>query len=337
MTLTLLVDLANIRYMTGFAGSLAYVVYGDDVSKIYVDSRYYEQAKSEVGEWEVCLCKNFEDVLEQIVKFNVNELCIENNTISVYTYEKIIEKFLGIKITNASNKLALMRMQKSHREINKIRKAVNIADMAFAHIINYIKPGIFERDIAIELEYFMKKNGAERAAFDTISVSGARTSMPHAQGDYTCIREGVPIIMDFGCVFEGYCSDITRTIFCGNPDSEFVKMYNAVLKGQTEGINMAKEGVSCSSLHDEVIRIIENEGFKKPFGHSLGHGIGLETHELPRLSPVSSDLLKDGMVVTIEPGIYIPGFGGIRIEDIVAIGKNQTEVLTKADKNITIL
>jgi Xaa-Pro aminopeptidase len=335
--LTLLVDMFNIRYMTGFTGSLAYAVYGDDFSKIYVDSRYFEQAKNEVGKWEVCLCNNFDDVLDKISLNDIRELSIEYHSVTVSVYQKIMAKFSGIKITNASAKLALMRIKKSEDEIKKIRRAVKIADMAFDHIIKFIIPGIFERDIAIELEYFMKKNGADGIAFDTISVSGPKTSMPHAQGDYTCIREGVPIIMDFGCIVEGYCSDITRTVFCGNANAVYVKMYNAVLKGQTEGIHMAKAGMKCSALHNEVVRIIEKEGFKKPFGHSLGHGVGLEVHELPRLSPASSDLLAPGMVVTIEPGIYIPGFGGIRIEDVISIRDNNTEVLTKADKTIKIL
>jgi len=225
-------------------------------------------------------------------------------------------------------------MIKASWEIERISKAEAIGDMAFSHILGYIKEGVSERDIAAELEYFMKKQGAEKTSFDTIVISGKKTSMPHGTPDDKKIENGDFVTLDFGCVYEGYCSDMTRTVAVGKADERQKEIYNIVLEAQLTGLNAIKSGVVCKNADEMARNVIEKAGYGKYFGHSLGHGVGLMIHELPNLSPKSEMMLEDNMVVSCEPGIYIPDFGGVRIEDLVVVSGEKCTILSKSQKNL---
>ena len=226
-----------------------------------------------------------------------------------------------------------MRAVKDDDEIKLIAGAEQIGDMAFRHILDYIKPGVSERDIALEIEFFMRKNGGEQLSFDTIVASGVHGSMPHAEPDDRVIEKDTFVTLDFGCVYGGYCSDMTRTVCVGKADSRMKDVYNTVLLAQEESLSMLKAGVKASDVHLNAQRIID-EKYPGTFGHGLGHGVGLEIHENPSLSSRNINMLEVNNVVTVEPGIYIPDFGGVRIEDVVVIKDDSYENLTHSPKKL---
>ncbi len=212
-----------------------------------------------------------------------------------------------------------------------------IAEQAFENVLPLIKVGVSEKDIAIELEYQMAKLGSERPAFDTIVASGERGALPHGKASNKKLMGNEFIVFDFGAVYNGYHSDITRTVYFGNPTEEEILVYNIVLEAQKKAEEIIEEGLQCNFV-DKVARdIIQENGFGNYFGHGLGHGVGLEIHELPRLSPKSDMVLKKGMVVTIEPGIYIPGKFGVRIEDMVVVDKSGSKILNKLTNDLIII
>ena len=221
-------------------------------------------------------------------------------------------------------------------ELDNIKMAAKIADEAFQHILKCIKVGVRERDIALELEYFMKKNNASSVSFDTIVASGIRSSMPHGVASDKIIEYGDVVTLDYGALYNNYCSDMTRTVFVGEPNRDLLKIYDIVKKAQLEGINRVKDGVMASDVDKAARDIIRESGYGDYFGHALGHGVGMEVHEQPGVSKRSDIMLEDGMVITIEPGIYVPNLGGVRIEDMVVVRDDVPEVLTKSSKDIFI-
>ena len=226
-----------------------------------------------------------------------------------------------------------MRAVKSMEELEKISMAEQIGDMAFEHILKFIKPGVSERDLALEIEFFMRRNGAEDLSFDTIVATGAHSSMPHAEPDERKIQSGDLLTMDFGCVYQGYSGDMTRTVCVGKATEEMKNVYNTVLRAQTQSIDMLRAGVKSSDVHNLAAEIIDSK-YPGTFGHGLGHGVGLDVHEKPRLSSKSDNILVENNVVTVEPGIYIPGLYGVRIEDLVVIKDKNVHNLTKSPKNL---
>jgi Xaa-Pro aminopeptidase len=223
---------------------------------------------------------------------------------------------------------------KTEKELEKMAKAADIADQAFHHIIGYIRPGVTERAVALELEIYMKKLGASALSFETIAASGVRSSMPHGIATDKIIEDGDFLTLDFGCVYDGYCSDMTRTVVVGKATQKQKKIYGVVLEAQIAALNAIREGINGIDV-DKIARdVISSRGYGEYFGHGLGHGVGLEVHEEPRLSPTGTKKLLENMVVTDEPGIYIPGFGGVRIEDLIVVKKDGCEVLSKSPKQL---
>ncbi|HEX3029640.1 MAG TPA: aminopeptidase P family protein [Clostridia bacterium] len=329
----------NYLYFSGFTGSFAILVVTKQDAVLMTDFRYMEQASKQAPLYEIVEYKNSQTagLNEILIARNIKKLGFEDSNL---TYEKYLEFYNNLdvkKFIPLGTSVESIRMIKDRYEINTISKAVEIADNAFEHILNYLKPGVTELEIAAELEFKMKKLGAKAASFETIVASGKRSSMPHGVASEKKLEVGDTITMDFGAVFEDYCSDMTRTVFLGQPGKEMVEIYNTVLKAQMEGLNGAAAGLSGKEIDGVARKIIYDSGYEGKFGHGLGHGVGLEIHEEPRLSPSGSFKMEDGMVVTVEPGIYVNGLGGVRIEDMLVINGEKPIVLTKSPKNLIIL
>jgi Xaa-Pro aminopeptidase len=230
-----------------------------------------------------------------------------------------------------------LRRVKSEDEIALIAKAEAISDEAFSHVIKLIKPGMTELEIAMELEFQMRRAGASGVSFDTIVASGKRSSMPHGVATDKKVEIGDFITMDYGCIYQGYCSDITRTIALGQVDEKQETVYNLVRKAQEEALAAIKAGVTGKEVHMAAQNVFQDAGYGAFFGHGLGHSVGLEIHEEPRFSPKAEDVMQENMVITVEPGLYLPNWGGVRIEDLVVIKKDGYINLTHSPKELIIL
>ncbi len=323
----LVTDRKNMRYLSGYTGE-GYMLISDNLDYIVTDFRYTYQAAMQTKGFEICDISNFnpKDAFR-----SYQNTGYENESITYKSYLSFKEVFKGF--TPVGNELLKIRSYKDEEEINSIRTAQQIADKTFSHILPYIKPGVSERDIALEIEFFMRKSGAEALSFDTIVATGSHGAMAHAQPDNRLISNGDFVVMDFGCVYNGYCSDMTRTVCLGKATDEMEKIYNTVLTAQLSSLDMLRAGVKASDVHKNAQRIID-EHYPGLFGHSLGHGVGLDIHELPNLSPKNDEPLKSGNVVTVEPGIYVNDFCGVRIEDLVLIKDNGIENFTQSNKNL---
>ena len=324
-------DRKNVFYYSGLSSTAGYLVITQDKNILVTDFRYIEQANNQALDFQVIDAKDFN--MLDIIK-NDMTVGFENESIIYSEYESLAKKIKNLK---PLDKLLLMqRSIKEPKEAEYIQKAVDIADMAFNHILNYIKPDVSEKDIALEIEYFMKKHGAEGISFDTIVASGKRGSMPHAVPTDAKIKHGDMVVMDFGCTYMGYCSDMTRTVAVGTPDSEAKDVYNTVLKAQHAALEVIAEGVKGCDAH-KISEDIINQKYNGTFGHSLGHGVGLEIHEYPNLSPKNPLPLTTGNVVTVEPGIYIASKLGVRIEDMGIVTADGFLNFTKSPKELIVL
>lgn len=332
----------NTFYFTNFAGSTSKCLVTGKKAYLVVDFRYTTQAMEqvfpdiEVIEYE----KSADDTLNTLcLNENIHELGIEGDDVTFSGYQGLQKSLTGVRsFRDLQGRLNDVRMIKDENEIEKIQKAVDIADKVFEQILPFLKPGVKEMDIAAEMEYRMKKLGAEGPSFETIIASGPRSAMPHGVAGMRELKSGDAVVMDFGAVYGGYCSDITRTVFIGKPSEKLLNIYNIVLKAQLEAINRAAAGMTGKELDSCARTIINEAGYEKCFGHSLGHGVGVEIHEKPTVSPRSdSEMLKDGMVFTIEPGIYVEGLGGVRIEDTVLLTGGGLKILTKSTKDLIVL
>ena len=321
---------ANIFYYSGFTSEDALLYISHKRRLLLTDSRYTLQAKEQAPDFEVIIEKG----IEEISRTDEKVIFIEEDYITAGKKRKLAEKLEDKDLVFGGEIISAPRRIKDGEEIRKIAEAERLGDHAFSHILKYIKPGITEKEVALELEYFMKKAGASALAFDTICASGVRSAMPHGCASDKIISTGEFLTLDFGCVLDGYCSDMTRTVVVGNANDRQKEIYNIVLKAQTEALSKIECGLECN-LADKIARdIIDGFGYGKNFGHSLGHSLGLEVHEGPNLSPKSGDILEIGNVFSVEPGIYIEGFGGVRIEDICAITPEGTINLTGSPKEL---
>jgi len=326
----------NRRYLTNFNSSAGYVLVTRKKSYFITDSRYFEAAKMQSNkEFEVLLqAGKLSDLFKNLLSENdVKTMLFEDAWVTCQTFESYKKLFEGINLLPAGNLIESMREFKDEDEIENIIKAQRIAEMAFEHILGFITPDKTEVDIALELEFFMRSHGATSTSFDTIAVSGTASSQPHGVPRYQKLEKGF-LTMDFGALYNGYCSDMTRTVCIGKADDEMKKIYNTVLEAQLAAIAAVKEGVTGAEL-DKVARdIIYGAGYEGKFGHGLGHGVGMYIHEAPSVSAAGTTPLTKGHVITIEPGIYIEGKCGVRIEDMVAFRENGPELLTKARKDL---
>ena len=333
-------DLKSIRYLTGFSGSYAYILVCEDKTFFISDSRYEEYARSILPpsvEFRLQKTDIYDSIKKLAKERGIGGLYLENHSVPLSVYGELKARIKGLKIRPGGDAVNEIRMQKDESEIGLLRKAAGITDLCMRHISGLIRPGVPEWDIAVEIEYFYRKNGCRKTSFDTIVASGKGSSMPHYETSMTKrIEHGDMVLIDMGCEYLGYNSDLTRTVFVGRIDPLFEKIYSIVLRAQASAIARTRPGVTTGVLDSVARGVISSEGYGDYFGHSLGHGLGLEVHELPAVK--SGDFkLKKNMVITIEPGIYIPGSGGVRIEDMVLVTDRGCEVLTGADREIAIL
>lgn len=329
----------NYLYMSGFTGSSAYLVITDTDAVLVTDFRYVEQASRqaplyETVQYQGSLLVALNDVFK---KKGINTLGFEEGDVSYERYAEYKEKLVVKELQPLGGAVEKLRLRKDADEIGIIRQAVKIADDTFTHILGLIRPGVAEIELAAEMEFHMKKLGARGASFETIVASGHRASMPHGVASDKRIEPGDVITLDFGAVYKDYCSDMTRTVFLGQPGEELAKIYNIVLKAQIASREGAKAGLLGKEIDAIARDIISEQGYGKYFGHGLGHGVGLEIHEDPRLSPTGTVRMENGMVVTVEPGIYIPELGGVRIEDIIVIEDEKPVVLTQSSKDLLVI
>lgn len=331
----LLVGDPNRNYMSGFTGDESFSIITLDKAIFITDSRFTEQARQQVKDYEVVQYSNaFSEFLGKMAEeLKIKTLAFEENVLTFSTYSEY-KKNLKCDFVPLSGIVEELRLIKDDTEIEKIKKAAGIADKAFEHMLNFIKKGMTEREVGLELEFTMKKMGAKDLSFPSIVASGERSCLPHGQATSKVLEEGDFLTLDFGCIYEDYCSDMTRTIVIGKPNDKMKEIYDIVLKANEAAIPAIKSGIVCKDI-DKISRgIISSYGYSKNFGHGLGHGVGREIHEAPYLSPRGEATLKEGMIVTDEPGIYIPSFGGVRIEDLILVKKDGCEVISKSPKNL---
>ncbi len=319
----------NMRYFSGFSGGEGAVLVTSNEKTVYTDSRYTEAAQLEAKAFNVVETNNWLCELKGFAS-----IIFEDEEVSAADYEKLKKALPKTKLISGSAELKKLRMVKTEAELEKIAEAEALACRAFGNILGIIKPGLCEFELAAELEYYMKKNGGEGTSFETIAISGARTSLPHGVPTNKKIQMGDFVTMDFGCKIGGYCADMTRTVVVGKASEEQRKIYNIVKTAQQAALDFIREGVTGKAADAAARKIIEDAGYGEYFRHSLGHGVGLLVHELPNLSPKSEIELKTNMVVSCEPGIYIPDFGGVRIEDLVIVKADGNINLTPATKEL---
>jgi len=333
----LVLGLVNIRYLSGFAGSDAALFLTAHEQILLCDSRYTLQAASEAAHCEI---SEFKLKLEGIASFisvkGLRRVAFDAEQISVAFFNSLTKALPDVEFIPLNDQLDNIRSVKSPEEIDAIALSAELASSAFNELLPYIRPGVSEKELALKLEILMKEKGADEKAFDFIVASGPRGALPHGRPTDRFLNSGEMVTIDFGARCSGYHSDETVTIAVGKPESRLQEIYEVTKKAHDLAISAVKPGIDCRYLDAVARDYIESCGFGKFFGHGLGHGVGLEIHEKPTISFRSSQIVAEGMIFTIEPGIYISGFGGIRIEDLVEVTRDGCRQLSKVSKELII-
>lgn len=332
-------SLQDIRYLSGFSGSTALALITQSRAALILDFRYLTQAAREVSHFEIVTTptKPWDAVANLAQDWKIQRLGFEAEDLSFFQHEKLKEGLPDVTLVATSELIKDLRMVKDSEEVTLIQKSAEILSITLEEVLSEIKPGLREREVAALLEYRMKIHGADREGFDTIVASGERSAMPHGIASDKELIKGELVIIDCGCGYQGYNADITRTIALGKPSARALEIYQVVLRAQEQALATARVGVRAATVDKAARQVIEGEGYGEFFGHNTGHGVGLSVHEKPTLSRDSEIPLEEGMTFTIEPGIYLPGVGGIRIEDTVTLGLRGLEVLTSAPRELLIL
>ena len=336
----LLTSKANCYYATGFMGEGIALVTRRG-SWYFTDSRYTEAADKAIGDAavirEVSRERPFSALInEALAASGAEKVGFEDQRMTVAEHAVYSEK-LHCTLTPASALMTELRGSKDEEELSCMTAAQRIAEGALAQILKEIRPGMTEKEIAARLNYLMVSAGAEKTSFDTIVASGPNGSMPHAVPGMRKVREGDFITMDFGCVYKGYCSDMTRTVALGRPSDEMRNVYDIVLQAQLAGIAAARAGVTGAAIDGAARKVIQDAGYGSCFGHSFGHSLGIDIHEAPNAAPGNDKPMPDGAVISAEPGIYLPGRFGVRIEDVMILRPDGAQVITKAPKALLVL
>ena len=329
----------NRRYLSGFTGSAGYLLVTSQRQVLFTDSRYIEQAGNQSPHFEVIQTQpGLGWLMDALKETGVRRVGFESDNMTVAYYNRVLdaikeeEDLGGTSLIATSGITGELRVLKDMDELAQLQKAIDASDRAMEAVCPTIEAGMTEKEVAWRMEVAMREFGADNLSFDTIVAAGPNGAMAHHRPGDSVIQAGEPIVIDMGAQVNGYCSDITRTVVVGDPDETFHKIYNIVLGAQLTAINTVRPGLTgeeCDALSRDVIA---GAGYGDNFGHSLGHGVGLAVHENPRVGPRAEDVLKPDMVFTIEPGIYLPGWGGVRIEDIVILGAEGATPLSKAGK-----
>ncbi len=328
----------NLRYLTGFTGTTGLALIGLEETFFITDFRYTEQAAKQCVGFEIV--KNVGPILEVVADLveskNIENLGFEESFVPFKQYVEL-EGLLEVDLIPVSGMVEELREVKDEEEIAIVEKACEIADKAFSHILTYIKPGMTEIQVANELDFYMRSLGASSVSFETIVASGLRSAMPHGVASEKVIEQGDMITIDFGCYYNGYVSDMTRTISLGEPSDKLREIYNVVKEAQQKVLDVAKPGMTGVELDAVARDYIASKGYGEAFGHSTGHGIGLEIHEGPNVSKLAEKAFVPGNIITNEPGIYLLGIGGVRIEDDMLVTENGIKRLTHSEKELIIL
>ncbi len=331
----LITNPVNRRYLSSFEGSGGVLLISEKQACLVTDFRYIDQAAGQAKQFQV---RRWQDDLYQcmdpiIAEAGWKRLGFEAKDVVYSTYHEMKDK-LPVELVPVENAVEQQRMVKSKQELDALRRGTEVLDRAFEYICNVIKPGMAEKDLALDLEIYLRRQGAEEPSFRFIVASGKRGAMPHGTASGKAMQVGELVTIDFGAVFAGYATDMTRTLCLGKPDQQQRQIYELVREGQKKAADAVKPGLKGSELDKVARTIFERAGYAQYFGHGLGHGVGLETHEQPVLNPRSATILEPGMVITVEPGIYIPDWGGVRIEDMVAVTDRGGDVLTKSPREL---
>jgi len=331
----LFLDMPNIRYLTGFTGSDGALLAGERTPVLLVDGRYVTQAGREVQGAAIRQYRDkTEGIAQTILENGWKVIGLESSALTLQDYLKLKEGAAGIELRPLGKELNGLRMIKDETEIRWIRKAAALSSQALCSVLDIIKPGMTERDLALELEYRIRQGGADQVSFDTIVASGENSALPHARPGFRRFEKGDFIVLDYGAVCGGYRSDETCTVVLGSVSGRQREIYDIVREAHDRALAAVKAGASCRDVDRAARSFIEEKGLGPYFTHGTGHGIGLSVHEEPRLSTLSESCLEAGMVVTVEPGVYMPGLWGVRIEDMVLVRRDGCDVLTTVPKDL---
>ncbi len=334
----LITDMHNVRYLSGFTGSSGFLMITKSKSIFVTDFRYKEQAKGEVRGFNIKIqtVEKTEFIRKLVKTYKVRKLGFEDHNITYYTYKKLRKD--NLKLKALSNTVEDLRLIKSQQELLYIKIAVKRAEDAFRKLQPFIKAGVAERKLAIKLEGLLREEGCKNLPFEVIVASGSMSALPHVRPTNRAIKKGDFVLFDWGGECNGYCSDMTRTIMIrGKNLRKQLEIYDTVLNAQERAIKTVKPGTDATKIDAAARDFIKSRGYNKYFGHGTGHGIGLAVHERPVISWQSKDIVEESMVFTIEPGIYLPYFGGVRIEDVVHVTNQGAEVLTSLPKKLQII
>ncbi|MEX2415850.1 MAG: Xaa-Pro peptidase family protein [Paenibacillaceae bacterium] len=339
MDALLVTNAVNRQYMSGFTGSSGVLLITADKALLYSDFRYRTQAPGQAPSFEFIehQANVMDAILESAVALHLPRIAFEAHDMSFETYSSYVNKLQGIELIPAGKWVEQLRMVKGEAELVIMREAALLADKTFNHIVGLLKPGMRELDIALEMEFYMRHHGATSSSFETIVASGERSALPHGVASDRILQYGEYVKLDFGAYYQGYCSDITRTVMLGRPTDRHRDIYQIVLEAQQATLEQIRPGMTGREADAIARNIITKHGYGDLFGHGTGHGLGMEIHESPRLSLTGDTVLEPGMTVTVEPGIYIAGFGGVRIEDDVVITSTGVDILTHATKDFIVI
>ncbi|HEY8201399.1 MAG TPA: Xaa-Pro peptidase family protein [Actinomycetota bacterium] len=338
--------LPNVRYLCGFTGSWGCLVVGHSGARFLTDGRYRAQAAEEVqgAEVEVYGLPDQLDPALQRAFFDLSASGVPSATTvgfeSAYLTVAALDRLRGmssIELRPTTQLVERLRVVKEPAELDRIREAARMADEGLAHVLERVTEGVSERELALELEFFMRRQGADDVSFDPIVAAAERSALPHAHPSDRQVEKGRYLLFDLGCIHEGYCSDMTRTVMVGDPDERHREIYDLVARAQQAGLDAVRPGRPAAEVDRAARQVIEEAGLGDAFGHGLGHGVGLEIHEAPTLRSTSREVLEVGQVITIEPGVYLPGWGGVRIEDLVVVTSERAEVLSQSTKALQVL
>jgi Xaa-Pro aminopeptidase len=333
-------NLPNVRYLCGFTGSNGCLVIGRSGARFLTDGRYRAQSAEEVQGAEVEVY-GLPDELDRglqraLSDVGASTVGFESAHLTVAALDRLREA-TGFELRPTTQLVERLRMVKEPAELDRIREAARMADEGLAHVLERVTEGVSERELALELEFFMRRRGADDVSFDPIVAAAERSALPHAHPSDRQVEKGRYLLFDLGCIHEGYCSDMTRTIMIGDPDERHREIYDLVARAQQAGLDAVRPGRPAAEVDRAARQVIEDAGLGDAFGHGLGHGVGVEIHEAPTLRSTSRDVLEVGQVITIEPGVYLPGWGGVRIEDLVVVAPEGAEVLSRSTKELQIL
>jgi Xaa-Pro aminopeptidase len=335
----LFTNLENIRYLCGFTGSDGAFLLTREEGFFLTDSRYWTQAEKEIKQSRIVhYKKKLEGIASLISDLKLKKIGVEGPFFALSSYQFLAKK-LGteVEFVALDDEIKNLRAVKDLQELTLLRTAIDLSAKSFSHIMPMLKEGAVEREVAFEMEFFMKRNGAEMIGFDIIIASGRRSAMPHGRASDKRIDRGDFILIDFGLRFQGYHSDQTRTLVCGKPTSEQTKVYQTVKEAHDLAIEGIRPGIPICEIDGKARDYIKNQGYGDYFGHGLGHGIGLAVHEDPAVNSENKGLIQEGMVFTVEPGIYIPDWGGVRIEDMILVTAQGAESLTNLPRELTMI